>query len=240
VLARSEPRRQIPHEEPRFLYISATFRSGKTHLLKLIGFAAISRSEFLRREGYEQMAGLRVVPTERLADSRRPAEARLPEPPQPGRVTGTASPTSFTRRDRPRTQVSARPELRRRRAWLDMNHGDCWERLQEVGRRANVRGRCATNGRHCRLALRRRSDARYDSPFASQEEVRQSIDDASEVDPDSSTGWSCRPRRKRRCWHAGDQRRSLPSGLRWRHSWRCLRRVPETISGGLTIWLASG
>ena len=35
---------KYPHEEPRFLYISATFGSGKTHLLKLIGFAADTES----------------------------------------------------------------------------------------------------------------------------------------------------------------------------------------------------
>jgi len=64
-----------------------------------------------RRRVGEQMAGLPVVPTERRRLSRRPAEARLPEPPQPGRVTGTAAPLPHLRGDRPRTRVSHRPEL---------------------------------------------------------------------------------------------------------------------------------
>jgi hypothetical protein len=44
-----------PTEEPRFLYLHATFGSGKTHLLKLIGFVADDESEFA--EYGDQLAG---------------------------------------------------------------------------------------------------------------------------------------------------------------------------------------
>ncbi len=179
---------KYPHEEPRFLYISATFGSGKTHLLKLIGFAADAESEFAdlgeelanRWPGFQSFRG--SVANSHV-DRLKPVFLNLlnrdasREPPLPyliyeaiGRELGY--PTD--------------PNWLLEWAWqLDVNHGDCWEQLQEVEH----------DGRTFEDAYDERASLRSwlydvvpileDSPFASREEVKQSIDDAiEEVDPD--------------------------------------------------------
>jgi len=179
---------KYPHEEPRFLYISATFGSGKTHLLKLIGFAADTESEFadLGEELASRWPGFQSF-RQSVADSHvdrlKPVFLNLlnrdasQEPPLPyliyeaiGRELGY--PTD--------------PNWLLEWAWqLDMNHGDCWERLQEVEHDGQTFGDVYDERASLRSWLYDAVPTLDDSPFASREEVKQSIDDAiEEVDPD--------------------------------------------------------
>ena len=179
---------KYPHEEPRFLYISATFGSGKTHLLKLIGFAADTESEFadLGEELASRWPGFQSF-RQSVADSHvdrlKPVFLNLlnrdasQEPPLPyliyeaiGRELGY--PTD--------------PNWLLEWAWqLDMNHGDCWERLQEVEHDGQTFEDVYDERASLRSWLYDAVPTLDDSPFASREEVKQSIDDAiEEVDPD--------------------------------------------------------
>ncbi|OYR72645.1 hypothetical protein [Halorubrum ezzemoulense] len=179
---------KYPHEEPRFLYISATFGSGKTHLLKLIGFAADTKSEFsdLGEELANRWPGFQSF-RESVANSHvdrlKPVFLNLlnrdasQEPPLPyliyeaiGRELGY--PTD--------------PNWLLEWAWqLDMNHGDCWERLQEIEHEGLTFEDVYDERASLRSWLYKAVPTLDDSPFASREEVKQSIDDAiEEVDPD--------------------------------------------------------
>ena len=179
---------KYPHEEPRFLYISATFGSGKTHLLKLIGFAADTESEFadLGEELANRWPGFqsfRQSVANSHVDRLKPVFLNLlnrdasQEPPLPyliyeaiGRELGY--PTD--------------PNWLLEWAWqLDMNHGDCWERLQEVEYDGQRFEDVYDERASLRSWLYDAVPTLDDSPFASREEVKQSIDDAiEEVDPD--------------------------------------------------------
>ena len=176
------------HEEPRFLYISATFGSGKTHLLKLIGFAADTESEFadLGEELANRWPGFqsfRQSVANSHVDRLKPVFLNLlnrdasQEPPLPyliyeaiGRELGY--PTD--------------PNWLLEWAWqLDMNHGDCWERLQEVEHDGQAFEDVYDERASLRSWLYDAVPTLDDSPFSSREEVKQSIDDAiEEVDPD--------------------------------------------------------
>ncbi|QAY21828.1 hypothetical protein [Halorubrum ezzemoulense] len=178
---------KYPHEEPRFLYISATFGSGKTHLLKLIGFAADTESEFadLGEELANRWPGFqsfRQSVANSHVDRLKPVFLNLlnrdasQEPPLPyliyeaiGRELGY--PTD--------------PNWLLEWAWqLDMNHGDCWERLQEVEHDGQRFEDVYDERASLRSWLYDAVPTLDDSPFASREEVKQSIDDAiEEVDP---------------------------------------------------------
>jgi hypothetical protein len=179
---------KYPHEEPRFLYISATFGSGKTHLLKLIGFAADTESEFsdLGEELANRWPGFQSF-RESVANSHvdrlKPVFLNLlnrdasQEPPLPyliyeaiGRELGY--PTD--------------PNWLLEWAWqLDMNHGDCWERLQEIEHEGQTFEDVYDERASLRSWLYEAVPTLDDSPFASREEVKKSIDDAiEEVDPD--------------------------------------------------------
>ena len=179
---------KYPHEEPRFLYISATFGSGKTHLLKLIGFAANTESEFadLGEELANRWPGFqsfRQSVANSHVDRLKPVFLNLlnrdasQEPPLPyliyeaiGRELGY--PTD--------------PNWLLEWAWqLDMNHGDCWERLQEVEHDGQAFEDVYDERASLRSWLYDAVPTLDDSPFSSREEVKQSIDDAiEEVDPD--------------------------------------------------------
>jgi len=179
---------KYPHEEPRFLYISATFGSGKTHLLKLIGFAADTESEFadLGEELANRWPGFqsfRQSVANSHVDRLKPVFLNLlnrdasQEPPLPyliyeaiGRELGY--PTD--------------PNWLLEWAWqLDMNHGDCWERLQEIEHDGQTFEDAYDERASLRSWLYDALPTLDDSPFASREEVKQSIDDAiEEVDPD--------------------------------------------------------
>ncbi|WP_336358916.1 hypothetical protein [Haloarcula sp. CGMCC 1.6347] len=179
---------KYPHEQPRFLYISATFGSGKTHLLKLIGFAADTESEFtdLGEELANRWPGFQSF-RQSVADSHvdrlKPVFLNLlnrdaaQEPPLPyliyeaiGRELGY--PTD--------------PNWLLEWAWqLDMNHGDCWERLQQVEHDGQTFEDVYDERASLRSWLYDAVPTLDDSPFASRAEVKQSIDDAiAEVDPD--------------------------------------------------------
>jgi len=179
---------KYPHEEPRFLYISATFGSGKTHLLKLIGFAADTESEFadLGEELASRWPGFqsfRQSVANSHVDRLKPVFLNLlnrdasQEPPLPyliyeaiGRELGY--PTD--------------PNWLLEWAWqLDINHGDCWERLQEVEYDGQTFEDVYDERASLRSWLYDAVPTLEDSPFTSREEVKQSIDDAiEEVDPD--------------------------------------------------------
>ncbi|MYL17502.1 hypothetical protein GLW36_12720 [Halorubrum terrestre] len=179
---------KYPHEEPRFLYISATFGSGKTHLLKLIGFAADTESEFadLGEELASRWPGFqsfRQSVANSHVDRLKPVFLNLlnrdasQEPPLPyliyeaiGRELGY--PTD--------------PNWLLEWAWqLDMNHGNCWERLQEVEYDGQTFEDVYDERASLRSWLYDAVPTLEDSPFTSREEVKQSIDDAiEEVDPD--------------------------------------------------------
>lgn len=179
---------KYPHEEPRFLYISATFGSGKTHLLKLIGFAADTESEFadLGEELANRWPGFqsfRQSVANSHVDRLKPVFLNLlnrdasQEPPLPyliyeaiGRELGY--PTD--------------PNWLLEWAWqLDMNHGDCWERLQQVEHDGQTFEDVYDERASLRSWLYDAVPTLEDSPFESREEVKQSIDDAiEEVDPD--------------------------------------------------------
>ncbi|AEH35606.1 hypothetical protein [Halopiger xanaduensis] len=179
---------KYPHEEPRFLYISATFGSGKTHLLKLIGFAADTESEFadLGEELANRWPGFqsfRQSVANSHVDRLKPVFLNLlnrdasQEPPLPyliyeaiGRELGY--PTD--------------PNWLLEWAWqLDMNHGDCWEQLQEVEHDGQTFEDVYDERASLRSWLYDAVPTLDDSPYASREEVKQSIDDAiEEVDPD--------------------------------------------------------
>jgi len=179
---------KYPHEESRFLYISATFGSGKTHLLKLIGFAADTGSEFadLGEELANRWPGFqsfRQSVANSHVDRLKPVFLNLlnrdasQEPPLPyliyeaiGRELGY--PTD--------------PNWLLEWAWqLDMNHGDCWERLQEIEHDGQRFEDVYDERASLRSWLYDAVPTLDDSPFASREEVKQSIDEAiEEVDPD--------------------------------------------------------
>jgi len=66
-----------------------------------------------------------------------------------------------------------------------MNHGDCWERLQEIEHDGQTFEDVYDERASLRSWLYDAVPTLDDSPFASREKVKQSIDDAIEdVDPD--------------------------------------------------------
>ncbi|WP_436936507.1 hypothetical protein [Halovenus marina] len=179
---------KYPQEEPRFLYISATFGSGKTHLLKLAGFAADTESEFadLGEELASRWPGFQSF-RQSIADSHvdrlKPVFLNLlnrdasQEPPLPyliyeaiGRELGY--PTD--------------PNWLLEWAWqLDMNHGDCWEQLQEIEYDGRTFDEVYDERASLRSWLYGAVPTLDDSPYRSSDEVKQSIDTAiEEVDPD--------------------------------------------------------
>ncbi|WP_226042478.1 hypothetical protein [Natrinema sp. DC36] len=179
---------KYPHEEPRFLYISATFGSGKTHLLKLIGFAADTGSEFddLGEELASRWPGFqsfRQSVANSHVDRLKPVFLNLlnrdasQEPPLPyliyeaiGRELGY--PTD--------------PNWLLEWAWqLDMNHDGCWEQLQDVEHHGQTFQEVYDERALLRSWLYDVVPTLDNSPFASREEVKQSIDDAiDDVEPD--------------------------------------------------------
>jgi len=179
---------KYPHEEPRFLYISATFGSGKTHLLKLIGFAADTQSEFAdlgeglanRWPGFQSF---RQSIADSHVDRLKPVFLNLlnrdasQEPPLPyliyeaiGRELGY--PTD--------------PNWLLEWAWqLDMNHGDCWEKLQELEYDEKTFETVHKERALLRSWLYEAVPTLDESPYNSPDEVKRSIDEAiDEVDPD--------------------------------------------------------
>ncbi|AWB28450.1 hypothetical protein [Halococcoides cellulosivorans] len=179
---------KYPQEEPRFLYISATFGSGKTHLLKLAGFAADTESEFadLGEELASRWPGFQSF-RQSIADSHvdrlKPVFLNLlnrdasQEPPLPyliyeaiGRELGY--PTD--------------PNWLLEWAWqLEMNHGDCWEQLQEIEYDGRTFDEVYDERASLRSWLYGAVPTLDDSPYRSSDEVKRSIDDAiDEVDPD--------------------------------------------------------
>ncbi|WP_121821036.1 hypothetical protein [Halostella salina] len=179
---------KYPQEESRFLYISATFGSGKTHLLKLAGFAADTESEFadLGEELASRWPGFQSF-RQSIADSHvdrlKPVFLNLlnrdasQEPPLPyliyeaiGRELGY--PTD--------------PNWLLEWAWqLDMNHGDCWEQLQEIEYDGRTFDEVYDERASLRSWLYGAVPTLDDSPYRSSDEVKQSIDTAiEEVDPD--------------------------------------------------------
>jgi len=179
---------KYPNEDPRFLYISATFGSGKTHLLKLAGFAADTESEFadLGEELASRWPGFqsfRQSIVNSHVDRLKPVFLNLlnrdasQEPPLPylvyeviGRELGY--PTD--------------PNWLLEWAWqLDMNHGDCWEQLQEIEYDGRTFDEVYEERASLRSWLYEAVPTLDDSPYRSSDEVKQSIDDAiDEVDPD--------------------------------------------------------
>ncbi|UPM45332.1 hypothetical protein [Halocatena salina] len=179
---------KYPHEESRFLYISATFGSGKTHLLKLAGFAADTESEYadLGEELSNRWAGFRSF-RQHIVDSHvdrlKPVFLNLlnrdasQEPPLPyliyeavGRELGY--PTD--------------PNWLLEWAWqLDMNHGDYWTQLQEIEHDGKTFDEVYEERASLRSWLYEAVPMLDDSPFGSSEEVKHSIDTAiAEVAPD--------------------------------------------------------
>jgi hypothetical protein len=184
---------KYPHEEPRFLYISATFGSGKTHLLKLAGFAADTESAFadLGEELASRWPGFQSF-RQSIADSHvdrlKPVFLNLlnrdasQEPPLPyliyeaiGRELGY--PTD--------------PNWLLEWAWqLDMNHGDCWEQLQEIEHDGRTFDEVYDERASLRSWLYDAVPTLEGSPYRSREEVKRSIDEAidrvapDEFDPD--------------------------------------------------------
>jgi hypothetical protein len=179
---------KYPNEDPRFLYISATFGSGKTHLLKLAGFAADIDSEFsdLGEELASRWPGFQSF-RQSIADSHvdrlKPVFLNLlnrdasREPPLPyliyeaiGRELGY--PTD--------------PNWLLEWAWqLDMNHGDCWEQLREIEYGGRTFDEVYDERASLRSWLYGAVPTLDDSPYRSSDEVKRSIDEAiEEVDPD--------------------------------------------------------
>jgi len=179
---------KYPNEDPRFLYISATFGSGKSHLLKLAGFAADTESEFadLGEELANRWPGFQSF-RQSIADSHvdrlKPVFLNLlnrdasQEPPLPyliyeaiGRELGY--PTD--------------PNWLLEWAWqLDMNHGDCWEQLQEIEYDGRTFDEVYEERASLRSWLYGAVPTLDDSPYRSSDEVKRSINDAiDEVDPD--------------------------------------------------------
>ena len=179
---------KYPHEEPRFLYISATFGSGKTHLLKLAGFAADTESEFtdLGEELANRWPGFQSF-RQSIADSHvdrlKPVFLNLlnrdasQEPPLPyliyeaiGRELGY--PTD--------------PNWLLEWAWqFDMNHGDCWEKLQELEHDGQTFEAVYEERASLRSWLYEAVPTLDASPYDTPDDVKRSIDAAiEEVDPD--------------------------------------------------------
>ncbi|WP_252697948.1 hypothetical protein [Natronosalvus vescus] len=178
---------KYPHEESRFLYISATFGSGKTHLLKLAGFAADTESEYadLGEELGNRWAGfqsLRQSIANSHVDRLKPVFLNLlnrdasQEPPLPyliyeaiGRELGY--PTD--------------PNWLLEWAWqLDMNE-ECWDALLDLEYDGKTFADVYAERATLRSWLYDAVPTLDDSPFTSPAEVKQSIDDAiDEVDPD--------------------------------------------------------
>jgi hypothetical protein len=179
---------KYPNEDPRFLYVSATFGSGKTHLLKLAGFTADTESEFtdLGEELASRWPGFqsfRRSIAESHVDRLKPVFLNLlnrdasREPPLPyliyeaiGRELGC--PTD--------------PNWLLEWAWqLDMNHGDCWEQLQEIEYDGRTFDEVYDERASLRSWLYGAVPTLDDPPYRSSDEVKRSIDEAiEEVDPD--------------------------------------------------------
>ncbi|WP_231187343.1 hypothetical protein [Haladaptatus sp. DYF46] len=179
---------KYPHEDPRFLYISATFGSGKTHLLKLIGFAADTEAEFddLGEELADRWPGFqsfRGSVANSHVDRLKPVFLNLlnrdasQEPPLPyliyeaiGREFGY--PTD--------------PNWLLEWAWqLDMNHGDCWEQLQDLRHDGKTFDEVLVERASLRSWLYEAVPTLTDSPFETPAEVKRSINEAvNEVSPD--------------------------------------------------------
>ena len=182
---------KYPEEDPRFLYIAATFGSGKSHLLKLIGFAADTDSEYadLGEELASRWAGFQSF-RKSIADSHvdrlKPVFLNLlnrdasQEPPLPyliyeaiGRELGY--PTD--------------PNWLLEWAWqLDMNHGDCWEQLQAVEHDGQTFEEVYEERASLRSWLYEAVPTLDDSPYTTPEAVKRSIDNAiADVAPDEFT-----------------------------------------------------
>ena len=179
---------KYPHEESRFLYISATFGSGKTHLLKLIGFAADTDSEFadLGEELANRWPGFQSFRQSLVnshVDRLKPVFLNLlnrdasQEPPLPYLIYEAigrelAYPTD--------------PNWLLEWAWqLDMNHGDCWEQLQAVEHDGQTFDDVYEERASLRSWLYEVVPTLDDTPYSSREAVKQSIEEAiEEVDPD--------------------------------------------------------
>jgi hypothetical protein len=179
---------KYPPEEPRFLYISATFGSGKTHLLKLIGFAADTESEFadLGEELANRWPGFqsfRQSVANSHVDRLKPVFLNLlnrdaaQEPPLPYLIYEAIG---------RELEYPTDPNWLLEWAWqLDMNHGDCWERLQEVEHDGQTFEEVYDERASLRSWLYDVVPTLENTPFASREEVKQSIDNAiQEVDPE--------------------------------------------------------
>ena len=179
---------KYPNEGSRFLYIAATFGSGKSHLLKLIGFAVDTDSEDadLGEELANRWAGFQSI-RKSIADSHvdrlKPVFLNLlnrdasQEPPLPyliyeaiGRELGY--PTD--------------PNWLLEWAWqLDMNHGDCWEQLQALEHDGQTFEEVYEERASLRSWLYKAVPTLDESPYTTPEAVKRSIDDAiAEVAPD--------------------------------------------------------
>ena len=179
---------RYPSEGPRFLYISATFGSGKTHLLKLAGFAADTGSEHsdLGEELASRWPGFQSF-RQSVADSHvdrlKPVFLNLlnrdasQEPPLPYLVYEAIGRELGYRTD---------PNWLLEWAWhLDTNHGDCWERLQEIEHDGRTFEEVYDERASLRSWLYGAVPKLDDSPYRSSDEVKRSVDDAVEaVSPD--------------------------------------------------------
>ena len=172
---------KYPHEEPRFLDISATFGSGKTHLLKLAGFAADMDSEFadLGEELATRWPGFKTFRqrvTSAHVDRLEPVFLNLlnrdasQEPPLPyliyeavGRHLGY--PTD--------------PNWLLEWAWqLDMEHGDAWEQLLDIEHDGQTFDEVYDERATLRSWLYQAVPQLADAPYASSADVKSSIDEA--------------------------------------------------------------
>lgn len=171
-----------PNEDPRFLYIAATFGSGKTHLLKLIGFATETDAEFadLGDELANQWSGFHSLKQsiERShVDRLKPVFLNLlnrdaaKEPPLPYLIYEAIGSELGYPTD---------PNWLLEWAWeLDMNYDDCWEQVQAA----------QYDGKQFQEVLETRAEIRSwlsavlptieTSPYDTSGEVRESIEAAS-------------------------------------------------------------
>lgn len=188
---------KYPHEDPRFLYIAATFGSGKTHLLKLIGFTADTEDEFtdLGEELASRWPGFLSF-RESIGDSHvdrlKPVFLNLlnrdasQEPPLPYLIYEAIGQELGYPTD---------PNWLLEWAWqLDMNHGDCWEQLQELTYDEKTFDDVHAERASLRSWLYEAVPTLDDSPYGTPDEVQRSINEAieevapDEFDPDELVG----------------------------------------------------
>ena len=173
-----------PNEEARYLYIYATFGSGKTHLLKLTGFVLDTQSEhsdlgdnLVRR--FSSFSDLREAMEEGPSDSYKPVFLNLLD-----RDAAKEPPLPFLIYKAIGRELGYRTEPGWLLEWcwsLDQESGELWEKIQEVENNGKTFDEAVEERATLRKWLYETVPAVEESSgtsYSTEEGVRESIDEA--------------------------------------------------------------